>query len=93
MEYEWDENKRRSNIKKHGFDFADAKELFKGYTVTMKDERFHYKEQRFVTLGIIKDRVAVVVHTERHNAIRIISIRKASKYEQKIYFSQIPNRF
>lgn len=89
MEYEWDETKRKANIRKHGFDFIDAEELFSGYTVTMENDRFHYNEQRFVTLGTIKGRTAVVVHTERHDAIRIISIRKATKYEQTIYFSQI----
>ncbi len=89
MEYEWDEAKRKANTKKHGFDFIDAEELFSGHTVTMEDKRFHYNEQRFVTLGMIKGQTAVVVHTERHDAIRIISIRKATKYEQTIYFSQI----
>jgi hypothetical protein len=79
------------NVKKHGFDFVDAGELFNGYTVTMEDDRFHYNEQRFFTLGTIKGRVAVVVHTERNDKIRIISMRKATKYEQKIYFSQIPD--
>ena len=89
MGCEWDEAKRKANIQKHGFDFIDAKELFNGYTVTMEDDRFHYNEQRFITLGMIKGRTAVVVHTERYDSIRIISIRKATKYEQTIYFSQI----
>jgi hypothetical protein len=91
VEFEWDERKRTINVKKHGFDFADADELFNGYTVTMVDDRFHYSEQRFFTIGTIKGRVAVVVHTERNDKIRIISMRKATKYEQKIYFSQIPD--
>ncbi|MDR4503828.1 MAG: BrnT family toxin [Candidatus Scalindua sp.] len=89
MEFEWDERKCTTNVKKHGIDFSDADELFSGYTITMEDDRFHYNEQRFFTLGMIKGRVAVVVHTERNDRIRIISMRKATKYEQKIYFSQI----
>ncbi|NOG83896.1 MAG: BrnT family toxin [Candidatus Scalindua sp. AMX11] len=89
MKFEWDERKCTTNVKKHGIDFADADELFSGYTITMEDDRFHYNEQRFFTLGMIKGRVAVVVHTERNDRIRIISMRKATKYEQKIYFSQI----
>ncbi len=91
MTYDWDERKRKTNIKKHGFDFTDADELFNGYTVTMVDDRFDYGEERFITIGAIKSRIAVIVHTERNNKIRIISIRKAAKYEQKIYFSQIPD--
>ena len=89
MLYEWDEAKRKTNIRKHGFDFVGAEELFSGYTVTMEDNRFHYNEQRYVTLGMIKGRTVVVVHTERNDKIRIISMRKATKYEKKIYSSQI----
>ncbi len=91
MKFEWDERKRQINIKKHGVDFVDADEFFNGYTVTMEDNRFQYSEQRFITLGIIQGRVAVIAHTERKDRIRIISMRKATKYEQKIYFSQIPD--
>jgi len=54
VELEWDERKRTINVKKHGFDFVDAGELFNGYTVTMEDDRFCYNEQRFFTLGTIK---------------------------------------
>jgi len=91
VKFEWDERKRTTNIKKHGIDFGDAAELFNGFTVTTEDNRFHYNEQRFLTLGTIKGRVVVVVHTERNDKIRIISMRKATKHEQKIYFSQIPD--
>jgi len=91
MNFEWDDTKRKSNIKKHGIDFINAKMIFAGYTLTIEDDRYDYGEERFVTFGILEGRVVVVVHTETENLIRIISIRKATKYEEKAYFSQIPD--
>ena len=91
MEFEWDENKRKANIRKHGIDFVDIPVVFDGETVTIEDERFAYGEQRFVTLGLLQGRVVAVVHTERADHIRIISARKATKYEQRSYFEQIAN--
>jgi uncharacterized protein len=54
MRYEWDEAKRTSNLKEHGFDFADAEAVFAGLTATYEDDRFIYAEQRFVTLGLLR---------------------------------------
>jgi uncharacterized protein len=91
MNFEWDDTKRKSNIKKHGIDFINAPMIFAGYTLTIEDDRFNHGEERFVTFGILDGRVVVVIHTETENSIRIISIRKATKYEEKAYFSQIPD--
>jgi uncharacterized DUF497 family protein len=91
MIFEWDETKRKSNIKKHGIDFVDAPSIFAGYTLTVGDDRYDYGEERFVTFGILEGRVVAVVHTETEVLIRIISIRKATRYEEKVYFSQIPD--
>lgn len=91
MKFEWDETKRQSNIKKHGIDFVDAQSIFGGYTLTIEDDRYDYGEERFVTFGVLDGRVVAVVHTETKELIRIISIRKATKYEEKEYFSQIPD--
>ncbi|MGC9396041.1 MAG: BrnT family toxin [Anaerolineae bacterium] len=89
MRFEWDEQKRGNNIRKHSIDFRDAIAIFAGDTVTMEDTRFDYGEQRFVSLGLLKGRVIVVVHTEDKDVIRLISARKATKYEQKIYYKRI----
>jgi len=91
MIFEWDETKRKANIKKHGIDFVNAPTIFSGYTLTIEDDRYDYGEERFVTLGILDGRVVAVVHTESEDLIRIISIRKATKYEEKEYSSQIPD--
>lgn len=91
MKYEWDENKRIKNLRKHRVDFVDAKLLFNGYTLTFEDNRITYGEQRFITLGLIREKVFVAVHTERKESIRIISMRKATKNEQKMYYTEFPH--
>ena len=91
MKFEWDNKKRKSNIKRHGIDFIDAQIIFAGYTLTIVDDRYDYGEKRFITFGILDGRVVSVVHTETVDLIRIISIRKATKNEEKEYFSQIPD--
>jgi uncharacterized protein len=91
MEFQWDETKRLTNLRKHGIDFIDVPIIFDGDIVTVEDDRFNYGEQRFVTLGFLQGRVVAVVYTEREECIRIISARKATKYEQQIYFEQLSN--
>jgi len=86
---EWDEAKRRTNLRRHGLDFADAEAVFSGYTVTMEDVRRDYGEQRFLSFGLLQDRVIAIAHTETQEVIRVISMRKASKHEERSYFSQI----
>jgi uncharacterized DUF497 family protein len=91
MEFEWDEQKRITNARKHGIDFRDAIEIFAGDTVMMEDDRFDYGERRFVSLGLLRGRVIAVVYTEHGGVTRIISARKATKYEQRIYFEGVTN--
>ena len=88
---DWRETKRQTNLKKHGFDFADAKHVFSGVTFTYEDDRFHYEEQRFVTLGLLQAVVVSLVHTEQDDHIHLISMRKATKREIEIYFKNISN--
>jgi uncharacterized DUF497 family protein len=87
--FHWDEAKRRSNLLKHGFDFADAAALFNGTTFTREDTRFPYSEQRFITLGLLQTNVMVLVHTESRNTLRIISLRKATTRESQKFFAEI----
>jgi len=87
MKYIYDPDKRTKNLKKHGLDFDDAQSVFEsGQTVTFEDRRFDYKEVRFITLGVLGGEVVAVTTTETDTTIRIISMRKAEKNEQKIYF-------
>jgi uncharacterized protein len=89
MEFEWDEDKRLTNLRKHGVDFVDVPSIFDGDTIMVEDNRYNYGEQRFVTFGLLQYTIVAVVHTEYDSLIRIISARKATKYEQQIYFQQI----
>ena len=89
MKVVWDEAKRRTNLRKHGFDFADAELVFSGITYTIEDRRFNYDEPRFITLGMLRDTVVVMAHTETRTTIRIISMRKATRNEQVLYVQNI----
>jgi hypothetical protein len=91
MEFEWDEAKCLANFRKHGIDFIDVSVLFEGDTLTVEDNRYDYGEQRFVTFGLLQGLVVAVVHSDHQDSIRIISVRKATKYEQKIYFEEVFN--
>lgn len=89
MTFEWDERKRKSNLRKHGIDFVGCEEIFDRNRLTMIDDRADYGEERFVTLGLLRGRVVAVVHTEAADTIRTISIRKATKREQALFFEGI----
>lgn len=87
--FEWDESKAAANMSKHGISFADTFSAFEDpNAVTMED--FRQGEQRFVTIGMDAfGRVLVVVYTWREESIRIISARKAVRYEVSQYEGEI----
>ena len=87
MRFSWDESKRQATLSKRGLDFAQAEQLFMGPTFTFEDDRYDYGEQRWVTLGLLGDKVVVIVHTESEEEIRIISMREAERNEQRLHFS------
>ena len=89
MRLDWDADKRLTNLRKHSLDFVDAETVFDGYTVTIEDVRRSYHEQRFLTFGLLQGQVVAVAHTERSDRIRIISMRKASKHEERAYYREI----
>ena len=86
MKFEWDETKRQTNLHDHKLDFAEAEIIFSGITFTFEDDRFEYGEDRFITLGLLRETVVVIAHTERNDTVRVISMRKATKNEQRLYF-------
>lgn len=91
MRFAWDSRKRDSNQSKPDFDFEDAPEVFSGVTLTVKDDRFEYGEHRFITVGMLKDIVVVVAHTETEKEIGVISMRKATRNEEEKYFHSLAN--
>jgi uncharacterized DUF497 family protein len=90
MRFEWDETKRRSNLRKHRIDFVDVEKVFAGETITLLDDRSPH-EIRFLTFGLLKGSVVSIAHTETDQVIRLISVRKASKNEENIFFKEIKN--
>ena len=91
MTFEWDERKRRTNAARHGLDFMDAKEMFRGPMLTALDIRDTYGEDRWTGIGMCQGRVVVVAFTERDEGriIRIISLRKALSNEREAYEREI----
>ena len=87
----YDEAKRQANIKKHGFDLLGSEAVFEGFTLTREDAHDAYGELRLQTLGMWNGIVVFVVHTARGNTDHVISIRKAEKHEERIYWKNAPN--
>ena len=85
--FELDDQKAASNLSKHGVSFDEAASVFgDGRALTFSDTDHSELEDRSRTYGVSnKERLLVVVHTERRNSIRIISTRKATRYEKGIY--------
>ena len=88
-EFEWDEKKRESTIKKHGIDFADAARIFDGRpTVHVPSKR--PDEDRWIATARLSGRFVSVVYTYRDSRIRIITTRRAWKNEQREYYKNFP---
>jgi len=90
--FEWDPNKAKSNISKHKISFEDAISVFKDENaISIFDDKHSLNEDRWVTIGLDKKtRTLVVIHTfieiNNNNCnIRIVSARKATKKEIKLY--------
>jgi hypothetical protein len=93
VKFEWDEEKNEENIRKHGFDFADAWEIFESPMRVALDTREDYGEDRWNGIGLLGNRIVVVVFTERgEEIIRIISLRKALKHERKRFEEALRDR-
>ena len=87
LEFEWDEDKAKTNLKKHRVSFEEASSVFGDpLALTIPDPLHSEEEDRFVTLGEShRHRLLVVVSTDRGNKIRIISARVATRRERKDY--------
>lgn len=84
--FEWDEAKNAANLLKHGISFEEAQLIFEGPILSREDRRGDYNEVRIISIGIIRELVAVaVVHTNRSVSTRIISARLANRNERRQY--------
>ena len=84
-EFEWDEEKERLNLEKHGISFTMAAKVFWDHArIEIYDEVHSINEDRYITIGWAGD-VLFVVYTERSDKIRLISARLATARERRIY--------
>jgi uncharacterized DUF497 family protein len=87
LKFEWDIRKAASNVRKHGITFEEASTVLSDFiSITIPDPLHLDNEERFVTIGQSdKQRLLVVVHTEKGDVIRLISARQATVHERKRY--------
>jgi hypothetical protein len=87
LRFEWDENKAKTNLAKHGVSFEQAATVFgDALSLTIPDPVHSQAENRWIVVGQSHQReLLVVVHTERGDNIRIINARRASRRERKQY--------
>lgn len=90
IQFEWDENKAKSNFAKHGVSFDEAVTVFDDpFSLTILDPDHSITEIRYIDLGYsYKNRLLIVVYTERAHRIRLISSREADNYERRQYESR-----
>lgn len=91
MHVEFDPAKDRVNLAKHGVSLRAADGFDWMTALEREDDRFDDGEIRFVALGLIGDRLHVLVFTEgsHENAVRAISLRPAEKHEVRFYHDQV----
>jgi len=91
MQFEWDDEKEKINISKHGLDFSTAALVFGDENRIEKYDDIHsIDEDRYITIGKINGIavIVMVVYTERSESIRIISARMATKKEKEAYYDE-----
>jgi uncharacterized DUF497 family protein len=95
MDFEWDEAKNRANLRKHGFDFADAEEKFRGVLVVETDAREDYGEKRWIGIGAIRGALRTLFsrsasripfassRSERQQSVKANSTKRRSRTDWK----------
>ena len=91
MHFDWDRRKASGNLKKHGVSFEEAETVFSDdLFLIFLDPDHSFDEKRFIIMGESdRRRLLVVAYTERSDSIRIISARKATRKERKVYEEEI----
>jgi uncharacterized DUF497 family protein len=85
IEFEWDENKARSNIENHGVTFEEAAEVFFDPFYQEGDASTENEQREFIIGYSLAQRLLLVVHIERGERTRIISARRATRHERRLY--------
>lgn len=87
LEFEWDAAKASENLKNHRVSFEEAKSVFNDpLLLTFPDPEHSDDEHRSINIGVSShSRILLVVFTDRKGRLRIISSRKATAKEKKLY--------
>ena len=87
MIVEWDDQKAAANVKKHGVTFQEAATVLEhALSITFRDPDHSIEEFRFLTIGLgSTGRILMVAHTDRAEAVRLISARPATRSERRFY--------
>lgn len=88
MRFDWDPEKEKANLDKHGISFGKASELFSSGVdyLEIYDEDHSQEEDRFIALGPVRGRIVLVVYADwPEDTIRVISARPATRQEIKLY--------
>jgi hypothetical protein len=89
MEISYNAEKRALTLEMRGLDFEDAVHVFAGKTIDVEDDRKDYGEIRWLTFGLLQDRLVALVWTSRGEIRHIISMRKANDRERKKYEARL----
>ena len=90
MRFEFDPDKSKRNKDKHGIDFSEAQELWRSPVLRLQAKK--NEEQRELAIGIIGTKFWTVIHTQREDAVRLISCRRSRDEEKNLYEKTIYNR-
>ena len=87
MEFDWDKEKAKINLKKHDVNFDEASTVWKDFfSIDLFDEKHSESENRFLMVGESENgRLLIVAYTEREDKIRIISARELTPKERRDY--------
>ena len=88
LQFEWDEEKARTNAAKHGVSFEFARTVFSDAFAIERIDEASAEEERFIFIGMAAGHIIYVVYTVRNGIIRLISARQATRREQDDYFRQ-----
>jgi uncharacterized protein len=89
MDISYDPQKRAKTLAERGLDFDHAVHVFDGRTIDLLDDRRDYGEVRWLTYGLLRDRMVALVWTPRGTDRHIISMRKANDREREAYEDEL----
>ena len=85
IEFQWDENKAQSNVHKHGIAFEEAAEVFFDPFHQIGNASTDGEQRDFILGYSLSQRILLVVYVEQYEQTRIISARRATRHERKLY--------